>query len=158
MTRRFNLLNPNKYPHSRSLLKFLLFPKKQLKYAFFHFLIVCSSVIVVNFFSYLKFRDLAQSSPNNTANLLLIDYVTYISKITLVTMAIMGPITFLLVIVFLHRFVGPVLPIQRHLDAILDGNFTHRSHKRSADEISEVVEKLNAVSNYLEDKDKNKIG
>ncbi len=71
-------------------------------------------------------------------------------------MIAMGVLTFLLVIAFLHRFVGPILPILKHLDAILVGNYKHKTQSRPGDELNEVVEKLNSISQNLEDNNKTK--
>lgn len=137
-------------PGSRSVARYLIFPKKQLKYAIFHFLIVSVSVLMVNSFSYFKFTQLLNATTNNVSQLLLAEYTYYISVVSLATLVIMGTISFLLVIVFLHRFVGPIKPLVRHLDEILRGNYQHRTHLRSEDEINEVALKLNDVSAYLE--------
>lgn len=142
--------------NSRSIFRFLLFPKKQIKYALFHFLLICISVSIVNFYSYAKYKELAQISQNNTTNLLLTEYVYSIIATTLFTMIAMGVLTFLLVIAFLHRFVGPILPILKHLDAILVGNYKHKTQSRPGDELNEVVEKLNSISQNLEDNNKTK--
>lgn len=134
----------------RSILRFLIFPKKQLKYALFHFLIVGLSVLSVNSFSYYKFTQLLDSTTNNMSQYLLAEYTQYISVISLITLAFMGATSFILVIIFLHRFVGPIKPLLRHLDCILSGNYSHRTHLRSEDEINEIAVKLNEVSEYLQ--------
>lgn len=138
----------------RSAFRFLIFPKKQLKYAFFHFLIVSLSVLIINFFSYLKFSKLLEINTNPATSQILSEYIYTLSVVTIITLVIMGVLTFLITIVFLHRFVGPLLPIIRHLDAILSGNYSHKTYLRSADELPEITQKLNEVSDYLKAQDK----
>jgi len=141
--------NENESNSSRSLFRFLIFPKKQIKYAIFHFLTVSVSVLTVNSFSYYKFTQLLNVTTNNVAQYLLAEYTYYISVVSLITLCLMGSLSFFLVIIFLHRFVGPIKPLIRHLNCILQDNYTHRTHLRSEDEINELALKLNEVSEHL---------
>ena len=133
----------------RSLWRFLIYPKKQLKYAYFHFLTVCISVLIVNVVSYSKYTELVKNQTDLRANQFLLEYVESLSWVTLGTLSFMGLFSFLFVIVLLHRFVGPVIPLLRHLDAILAGNFQHKTKLRESDELLEIAEKLNQVSDVL---------
>ncbi len=133
----------------RSILRFLIFPKKQLKYAGMHFLIVSFSILAINAFSYYKFTQLLSSTDSSRLQFLLAEYTYFISTVSLATLCIMGFLSFFLVIVFLHRFVGPVKPLVRHLDCILQGDYTHRTYLRPEDEINEIALKLNTVSEHL---------
>lgn len=140
--------NQNK-TYSRSIFRFLIFPKKQLKYAFFYFLIVSVSVLIINAVSYNKFINLLELNTNIATHQVLSEYIYTLSLVTLATLVIMGVLTFLITIVFLHRFVGPLRPILNHLNAILAGNYLHKTSLRAGDEINEIAQKLNEVSDYL---------
>jgi len=142
--------NESESNSSRSMIRFLIFPKKQLKYAVFHFLTVSLSVLAVNSFSYYKFTQLLNVTTDNVSQYLLAEYTYYISVVSLITLCLMGSLSFLLVIIFLHRFVGPIKPLLRHLDFLLENNYSHRTHLRSEDEINELAVKLNEVSAHLE--------
>jgi signal transduction histidine kinase len=136
----------------RSFTRFLLFPRKQLKYAYFHFLLIAISVLIINLVAYHKFATLVTNTTNNQMNEMLSEYTLSVSLVTLITLVVMGAFTFVIEIVFLHRFVGPLLPLIRHLNALLDGNTTYRTKLREGDEIQELADKLNQVSAMLDSK------
>ncbi len=136
-------------PH-RSMFRFLIYPGKQLKYAYFHFLIVGLAVLIVNAAAYYKYSQLVQINTHVATQSLLYEYITFISLITIVTLVLVGVCTFFIVIIFLHRFVGPMLPLLRHLEALLAKDYSYRTFLRSDDEIKELGQKLNEVSEQLQ--------
>ena len=115
------------FVHKRSFLRFLIFPKKQLKYAYYHFLIVGAAVTIINIVGYLEYSHLLKVSKDLYASQILTDYVSNFSMTTLIVMGLMGLLSFFTVIVFLHRFVGPLNPLLRHMNAILQEDYSYRT-------------------------------
>ncbi|RYZ59713.1 MAG: methyl-accepting chemotaxis protein [Proteobacteria bacterium] len=60
--------------------------------------------------------------------------------------------TIIVSIVYTHRLVGPTIAFKRHLDAIKEGDFAHRTVLRKGDAFQEVATRLNEVSELLETK------
>lgn len=140
---------PQNKNYHRSILRFLIFPKKQLKYAFFYFLVVCISVLTINVASYYKFMSLLDVNTSISTQQFLAEYAYTLSFVTLATLVFMGILIFIITIIFLHRFVGPIRPILKHLEALRVGNYTHKTHLRFNDEINEVAQKLNELSDHF---------
>jgi len=54
-------------------------------------------------------------------------------------------------VIFTHRLIGPIIPIQRHVKALQEGRFTHRiSQRRHDDAFNELVEQLNTLAETLQ--------
>lgn len=66
-------------------------------------------------------------------------------------------LTIALSIWYTHRLVGPTIAFRRHLEAIDNGEFDHRTILRKNDAFSEVAEKLNEVSANMEKRGKGEL-
>jgi signal transduction histidine kinase len=55
-----------------------------------------------------------------------------------------------LVAVYTHRMIGPVLPIMRHVNALKDGFYSHRVKLRRYDSFQELADELNTLAETLE--------
>ncbi len=49
-----------------------------------------------------------------------------------------------------HRYFGPVVALRRHISAILNGEYDHRTHLRKSDELKELAADLNQLSEHFE--------
>ncbi len=49
-----------------------------------------------------------------------------------------------------HRYYGPLIPIQRHIDNMIKGDFTSRVHLRDGDEMMELRDSLNKLAETLQ--------
>ncbi len=57
-------------------------------------------------------------------------------------------------LVLSHRFFGPVVALQKHINALTRGEFEHRTHLRKNDELKELAADLNQLSERLESQTK----
>lgn len=48
-----------------------------------------------------------------------------------------------------HRFLGPQVPMRRHVRALIDGDYSSRCHIRKGDELQELATDLNALAETL---------
>lgn len=49
-----------------------------------------------------------------------------------------------------HRFLGPQVPMQRHIRALIDGNYDSACHLRQGDELQELSASLNELAEALQ--------
>lgn len=49
-----------------------------------------------------------------------------------------------------HRFLGPQVPMQRHVRALIDGDYGSQCHLRKGDELQELSESLNELAEALQ--------
>jgi len=59
-------------------------------------------------------------------------------------------------IIFSHRIYGPIIPIRRHIQSLVDGNYSSHISMRAGDHLKEVVDDLNRLAEVLENKSKAK--
>jgi HAMP domain-containing protein len=57
-------------------------------------------------------------------------------------------------IVVSHRYFGPVVALRRHIGALLNGEYEHRTHLRKSDELKELAADLNQLSEHFESRAK----
>lgn len=55
-------------------------------------------------------------------------------------------------VVLTHRIVGPMIPIRRHIQALVRGTYDSRCHLRDKDELQEIAGDLNDLAMELEKK------
>ena len=53
-------------------------------------------------------------------------------------------------VIYTHRFIGPVIPMLRHVKALQEGRYTHRVSLRSHDAFTELAEQLNKLAETLQ--------
>jgi len=51
-----------------------------------------------------------------------------------------------------HRFLGPQVPIRRHIAALIEGNYGSSCHLRKGDELQELTEDLNELAATLRER------
>lgn len=57
-------------------------------------------------------------------------------------------------IVYVHRMVGPLVPMRRHVEAIKNGDYASRVHLRDGDAFHDVAEELNDLAASLAEAEK----
>lgn len=67
-------------------------------------------------------------------------------------LGIFGVAAILMWVVFSHRIFGPVVPIRRHVEKLIEGDFSSRIALRSADELKELAADLNRLAEKLSEK------
>lgn len=55
-------------------------------------------------------------------------------------------------ITYTHRLVGPMVSIKKHIDELISGNYSTRTHLREKDYFRDVASKLNELAETLESK------
>jgi len=66
------------------------------------------------------------------------------------TMILMAVLVMFLMVRSSHRFYGPLVPIQRHIANLTNGNFKSRLVLREGDELQELRESLNKLAEALQ--------
>jgi signal transduction histidine kinase len=54
------------------------------------------------------------------------------------------------VLVLSHRFYGPMVALRKHVTALAQGDYAHRTHLRKKDEFKDLAAELNQLSEKLE--------
>lgn len=65
------------------------------------------------------------------------------------TMILMALLVMFLLIRSSHRFYGPLVPIQRHIENLINGNYNSRLVLRQGDELTELRDSLNRLAEAL---------
>ncbi len=53
---------------------------------------------------------------------------------------------------YTHRLVGPIVAFEKHIDALQNGDFTHRTYLRKGDTFHDTAELLNQATESLEER------
>ena len=133
------------------------FIKKSFQSSFssrFAILIVLEAVLMVVLFSYLSRGTLttgyqgAEFTIEKTARFFFATFAI-VASITAVAIALVGMAIF---IVLSHRIAGPAHRLQNSLREIGSGNLTYRVRLRKKDELAELAEELNRLTESLDGK------
>lgn len=63
-------------------------------------------------------------------------------------------VSLVLWIFFSHRIFGPVVPMRRHVQSLIKGDYDSRIYPRASDEFKELIADLNRLAEVLEKKKK----
>lgn len=141
----------------RSLNRIFVSPRSQMKYSFFLF--GCGLTLMTIFFAYFMFTlnstikalsDVYQFDPEVTQTLqnsMLSAVLMTIAFSTVLTI-----ISFMAGILMSHRIFGPMVPIRRHLKALIEGDYSSRLTLRKKDEFQDVAEDLNELAKVLDNR------
>lgn len=77
-----------------------------------------------------------------------------VSAIGLSVMAFLG---FALTTVLSHRLLGPLVPIRRHIQKLIDGQYDDRLRLRKTDELQFLADDINALTEKLSERSKNSV-
>lgn len=139
----------------RKLKNILLQPRLQFRYAFKFFVfsaLAIGAIQVVSYFlvSRVVERVLTEAGPQSA---LLAPVVDMAVRTELLRSAWMLPLVCIAALAFtskiLHRFIGPAVPIRRHIDRLADGDYGAECRTRAKDEMQDVVASLNRLSQAL---------
>lgn len=79
----------------------------------------------------------------------LVPAVMRVNGVLLLFLPVLALIFLWLAIVMSHRFGGPIERLERELDQILGGDYTHRIRMRESDDLSGVAKRLNKVMDIV---------
>lgn len=140
----------------RKLKNILLQPRLQLRYAFKFFVFSAFTIGAIQVVSYFLVTNVVQRVLNEAGGQseMLAPVVDLAIRTELLRSAWMLPLVCIAALMFtskmLHRFIGPAVPIKRHIDRLAAGEYGIECRTRSNDEMQEVVASLNALSQSLE--------
>jgi len=140
----------------RKLRNVLLQPRLQFRYAFKFFVfsaVAIGTIQVVSYFlvTLVVERVLVEAGGQSASLAPVIDLAI---RTELLRSAWMLPLVCIAALAFtskiLHRFIGPAVPIKRHIDLLASGEYGSECRTRSNDEMQDIVASLNALSRSLE--------
>jgi len=143
-------------PNRRKLRNILLAPRLQFRYAFKFFVfsaITTGALQMVSYFVVVGVvqRVLTAAGPQSETLAPVIDLAvrTELLRSTWMLLFVgLGALAFTTKI--LHRFVGPTVPIKRHLDRLAEGEYGAECRTRANDELQDIVASVNALSDRLQ--------
>jgi len=140
----------------RKLKNLLLDPYKQVRHALLYFALIAAAALILQ-------TILLQSIQRFVVQTLLQNGVDPASmavamdgpmRAYLWRSALLFPLLALFCMFFAlrmtHRFLGPQVAINRHIDALRDGDYGSRCQLRKDDELQELCDKLNELADALE--------
>lgn len=65
-------------------------------------------------------------------------------------MAIFGALILAITAIYAHRVAGPMVPLERALDAMIAGDYSFRVRLRKSDEFQDLAKKINQLAESLE--------
>jgi nitrate/nitrite-specific signal transduction histidine kinase len=86
--------------------------------------------------------ELAEQAAQNTKLTIWMTYATLIVGFIAFAMFMSVKLT--------HRYLGPMVAIRRHLDAVVEGQYDDRIQLREDDEFMDIAEKINVLTERLE--------
>jgi len=146
-----------KEENHRRLIHFFISSRRQLKMALrqiYVLLFVVISMVIINMICFPEWGVPFSTSSFSGERLSSPDIGQWTLYVTLVILVFFIATLFSLYtsVNYSNRFVGPLLPIGRHIDDLIAGNFQVKSKVRADDEIEEVVFKLNKLSEALSER------
>jgi len=144
----------SKHQYHRSVLNLLLQPFVQLRIGFVTIGTALLFVLFLASFFYLKLMQFTDvivtlTQADQEIHALLGNYLESIAW-TAVGGAIVFVIVNLLLTIYLtHKMVGPTIAFRRHINALMEGNFSAKIRLRRGDAFEEVAEDLNRLSEWL---------
>jgi methyl-accepting chemotaxis protein len=140
-------------PKKRRLANFYLTPSVQSRYALINAASVVIGMWIMSFLAYRKLPTFIDSAVNGTPIEIepgaLLSYAIWSFVFVTITMSLFS---FVLSVILTHRMVGPVFVFERHVRALLDGNYKSRVTLRREDDFKELSALLNQLAEKLETK------
>jgi methyl-accepting chemotaxis protein len=140
-----------KHPHKRKLVNYYLSPPVQTRYALIN---VASIIVGMSALSILAFHKLpvyidsaVNAVPLEVEPNAVISYVLWSFICVTVGVCLFS---FLLSILVTHRMVGPVYVFERHIQNLINGDYSSRITLRKHDEFKPLSILLNRVAEKLE--------
>ena len=140
----------------RKLKNILLQPRLQFRYAFKFFVFSAVTIGAIQLVSYFLVANVVQRVLTQAGGQseMLAPVVDLAIRTELLRSAWMLPLVCVAALAFtskmLHRFIGPAVPIKRHIDQLAAGEYGGECRTRANDEMQDVVASLNALSQSLD--------
>ncbi len=140
----------------RKLKNILLQPRLQFRYAFKFFVFSALTIGAIQLISYFLVTNVVQRVLTEAGGQseMLAPVIDLAIRTELLRSAWMLPLVCIAALAFtskmLHRFIGPAVPIKRHIDQLTAGEYGSECRTRGNDEMQDVVASLNALSQSLE--------
>ncbi len=139
----------------RKIKNFAIAPDKQFRLAF---ILICAGLFV--FLAFFGFELWLLSSvisnltplapPDSELHALVAQSIWWSWAAFALISIIFSLLVLLGTLVISHRFFGPVFALRKHIEALLKGEYSHRTHLRKSDELKELAADLNQLSEKLE--------
>ncbi len=141
----------------RSLSNILVEPKGQLRYAFMLFGAGILMMITIVTYLLLSFNKTIEAlHALYQVDGAVIDHLQMSLYSTLVMVIIFGvvlaAVTISIGIALSHRIFGPIIPLKRHVEALIAGQYESRVQLRKKDEFQDLATELNRLAAALEHK------
>ena len=139
----------------RSFENILVKPRAQLRYAFVLFGAGLLMMVMIVSYLLLSFNKTIETlHATYQIDAVVIDRLQMSLYSTLVMVIIFGAViaavTISIGIALSHRIFGPVVPIQRHIQSLIEGRYESRLNLRKNDEFQELMSSLNTLAESLE--------
>jgi len=142
-----------KFKNRRSGWSILVNPRFQLKLGGYFQFIGFSSLILINvtaIFYFIALIDIGSSAEpgSDIAYMLAETIIKHSWEVALgVGVFLMAMIVF--AVRLSHSIAGPAFALSRHIDALINGDYSFKSRLREGDELKELMVKLNTLSDQL---------
>ena len=121
-------------------------------------LMVVLSVAIVGIIRWRVMQALQATELTGIENLgamnALLDLQRTITTIGAIGLLILGVICLGLWLLYSHRIFGPTIPIRRHIEKLIEGDYTSRVQLRSSDELKDIGSELNRLAEVLASRSK----
>ncbi len=139
----------------RSIANILVEPKAQLHYAFFVFGAGMFMMMVIVIYLLLSFNKTIESlHALYQIDGAVIDHLQLSLYSTLTMVVIFGfilaAVTISIGVALSHRIFGPIVPLKRHVESLIDGKYHSRVQLRKKDEFQDLAFELNRLAANLE--------
>ena len=158
MGQEFTLTEVDKKPSGaelRSIANILVEPKGQLRYAFFLFGAGIFMMMVIVIYLLLSFNKTIESlHALYQIDGAVIDHLQLSLYSTLTMVVIFGfilaAVTISIGVALSHRIFGPIVPLKRHVESLIEGKYQSRVQLRKKDEFQDLAVELNRLAANLE--------
>lgn len=110
-------------------------------------IIVAMDTLVLN-----ALKEAAAGDANAALIAPLNELVSKIFLVAVVGLTTLGSVCIFFWFVVSHRIFGPTIPFRRHIQSLIDGDYTVRVQLRKRDEFQDLAEALNQLTNKLQER------
>lgn len=128
--------------------------KKQFHYAALNIVALVLVILVINTIYIYKFSKTSDicTVMGDVGFASTSEQLQFLTLGSLAAILLSGGACFIFAIILTHRFYGPMVPVLRHIEELRKGNYSSRIRLRQTDELQDLSEKLNALTEELEKK------
>lgn len=128
--------------------------KRQYFYGFANIFFVLFVILIINTIYLLKFTEVSEICTLSGGSINIegmTGHMNFMIIGSLSGMLIAGILCFGFAILLTHRFFGPMIPINRHFDDMMKGNFDGQIQLRKDDELHDLCKRLNELTTELKE-------